>query len=88
MRIKITELDSQIIFEINEDNRLESGVWIKMQNFKNNRLIYEIMDTYDGDIRTGSKEVEYSEKGDIIYQCILSEEEENELYKKIYKSHK
>ena len=43
------------------------------------------MDTYVGDKRTGFKEVEYSENGDIIYECVLSEEEENELYKKFYK---
>ncbi len=44
------------------------------------------MDTYVGDKRTGSKEVEYSEDGAIIYECVLNEDEESELYKKIYKS--
>ncbi|MBC2857080.1 hypothetical protein H3N56_11615 [Cetobacterium sp. 2A] len=85
--VHFLKYNSPIFFDTNGTNNLESGIWIKTQNLKNNRLVYEIMDTYSEDIRTGSKEVKYSEKGDIIYQCILSEEEENELYKKYYKSH-
>ncbi|MCX3067173.1 hypothetical protein OQE61_06670 [Cetobacterium somerae] len=83
--VQVLKYDSPIVFDINGANRFESGTWIKTQNFKNNRLVYEVMDTYDGDKRTGFKEVEYSENGDIIYECVLSEEEENELYKKFYK---
>lgn len=83
--VQVLKYDSPIVFDINGANRFGSGTWIKTQNFKNNRLVYEVMDTYDGDKRTGFKEVEYSENGDIIYECVLSEEEENELYKKFYK---
>ena len=83
--VQVLKYDSPIVFDIKGANRFGSGTWIKTQNFKNNRLVYEVMDTYDGDKRTGFKEVEYSENGDIIYECVLSEEEENELYKKFYK---
>lgn len=83
--VQVLKYDSPIVFDINGANIFGSGTWIKTQNFKNNRLVYEVMDTYDGDKRTGFKEVEYSENGDIIYECVLSEEEENELYKKFYK---
>lgn len=83
--VQVLKYDSPIFFDINGANRFGSGTWIKTQNFKNNRLVYEVMDTYVGDKRTGFKEVEYSENGDIIYECVLSEEEENELYKKFYK---
>ncbi|MGL5662557.1 MAG: hypothetical protein ACRCW8_02060, partial [Cetobacterium sp.] len=83
--IQVLKYDSPIVFDINGANRFGSGTWIKTQNFKNNRLVYEVMDIYDGDKRTGFKEVEYSENGDIIYECVLSEEEENKLYKKFYK---
>lgn len=84
--VQVLKYDSPIVFDINGANSFGSGTWIKTQNFKNNRLVYEVMDTYDGDKRTGFKEVEYSENGDIIYKYVLSEEEENELYKKFYKS--
>lgn len=84
--VQVLKYDSPITSDINEVSRFGSGTWIKTQNFKNNRLVYEVMDTYDSDKRTGFKEVEYSENGDIIYECVLSEEEENELYKKFYKS--
>ncbi|WP_297597262.1 hypothetical protein [uncultured Cetobacterium sp.] len=53
--------------------------------WKDNQLISLVY--YDsGDKRTGFKEIKYSENGDIIYECVLSEEEEKELYKKFYKS--
>lgn len=84
--VQVLKHDSPITFDINEIDKLGNGIWIKTQNFKNNRLVYEVMDTYVGDKRTGFKEVKYSENGDIIYECVLSEEEENELYKKFYKS--
>ena len=84
--VQVLKHDSLITFDINEIDKLGNGIWIKTQNFKNNRLVYEVMDTYVGDKRTGFKEVKYSENGDIIYECVLSEEEENELYKKFYKS--
>lgn len=84
--VQVLKHDSPITFDINEVDKLGNGIWIKTQNFKNNRLVYEVMDTYVGDKRTGFKEVNYSENGDIIYECVLSEEEENELYKKFYKS--
>lgn len=84
--VQVLKHDSPITFDINEVDKLGNGIWIKTQNFKNNRLVYEVMDTYVGDKRTGFKEVKYSENGDIIYECVLSEEEENELYKKFYKS--
>lgn len=84
--VQVLKHDSPVTFDINEIDKLGNGIWIKTQNFKNNRLVYEVMDTYVGDKRTGFKEVKYSENGDIIYECVLSEEEENELYKKFYKS--
>lgn len=84
--VQVLKHDSPVTFDINEIDKLGNGIWIKTQNFKNNRLVYEVIDTYVGDKRTGFKEVKYSENGDIIYECVLSEEEENELYKKFYKS--
>lgn len=84
--VQVLKHDSPVTFDINEIDKLGNGIWIKTQSFKNNRLVYEVMDTYVGDKRTGFKEVKYSENGDIIYECVLSEEEENELYKKFYKS--
>lgn len=84
--VQVFKYDSPITFFVDEVNKLGSGIWIKTQNFKNDRLIYEVMDTYVGDKRTGSKEVEYSEDGAIIYECVLNEDEESELYKKNYKS--
>lgn len=84
--VQVLKHDSPVTFDINEIDKLGNGIWIKTQNFKNNILVYEVMDTYVGDKRTGFKEVKYSENGDIIYECVLSEEEENELYKKFYKS--
>ncbi|MEG0235858.1 MAG: hypothetical protein RR523_06400 [Cetobacterium sp.] len=83
--VHVLKYDSLIRFDINEFNKHKSGTWIKTQKFKNNRLVHEVMDTYVDNKRTGSKEVKYSENGDIIYECVLSEEEEMELYKKFYK---
>ena len=72
--VQVLKFDSPIEFDNNKTNQSQNGVWIKTQNFKNNKLIYEVMNTYNGSKHIGFKEITYSENGEIISQCVFNKE--------------